>query len=332
MDSATPIPFGIADIERAAGRIAGHAVLTPLLGSPALDRVAGRRILLKAEPLQRTGSFKFRGAFNRIAMIPEAERGRGVIAFSSGNHAQGVAAAAALHGIPASIVMPADAPAIKRRSTEAWGATVVPYDRATGDREALTAALAAESGATIVRPYDDHGVMAGQGTIGLEIAQQCAALGLRPDAVIVCCGGGGLISGTATALADRLPGVPVYAAEPAGFDDTRRSLESGTREANDPAARTICDGLMAPTPGALTFAVNRQRLSGGFAADDDRVRAAMAAAFEHLKLVLEPSGAVALAVALDRANLPEAAALVCVATGGNVDPETYRTAISGSLP
>jgi threonine dehydratase len=327
MDTVAAEPFTISDIERAAGRIAGHAVLTPLLGSLALDRIAGRRLLLKAEPLQRTGSFKFRGAFNRIAMIPEAERARGVIAFSSGNHAQGVAAAAALHGIPATIVMPSDAPAIKRRSTEAWGATVVPYDRATGDREALTATIAAETGATIVRPYDDHGVMAGQGTIGLEIADQCAALGVRPDAVIVCCGGGGLIAGTSTALADRLPGVPVYAAEPAGFDDTRRSLESGHREENDPGARTICDGLMAPRPGALTFAVNRRRLSGGFAVDDDRVRAAMAVAFEHLKLVLEPSGAVALAAALDPTTLPQAGTLVCVATGGNVDAELYRSAL-----
>lgn len=328
MDTVAAEPLTIADIEEAAGRIAGHAVLTPLLGSLALDRAAGRRILLKAEPLQRTGSFKFRGAFNRIAMIPEAERARGVIAFSSGNHAQGVAAAAALHGIPATIVMPSDAPAIKRRSTEAWGATVVPYDRATGDREALTATIAAETGATIVRPYDDHGVMAGQGTIGLEIADQCAALGVRPDAVIVCCGGGGLIAGTSTALAARLPGVPVYAAEPAGFDDTRRSLESGRREENDPAARTICDGLMAPRPGLLTFAINRRRLSGGFAVDDGRVRAAMAVAFEHLKLVLEPSGAVALAAALDAATLPDARTVVCVATGGNVDAELYRSALT----
>ena len=311
------------DVRAAARRIDGHAVCTPLLGSPALDEKLGGRLLVKAEPLQRTGSFKFRGAYNKLCQIPEGRRANGVVAYSSGNHAQGVAAAARMLGIPAWIIMPKDAPAIKIARTKEFGATVVPYDRYTEDREAMGLELQAKHGATLVRPYDDPDIIAGQGTIGLEIAEQCGALGIRPDAVIVCCGGGGLVSGTALALSGTMPGVPVYSAEPKDFDDTKRSLESGKRESNDPKARSICDALLAATPGEMTFALNKRLLKGGLAVRDDEARAAMATAFFELKLVLEPGGAVALASVLSGKYPIRGKTVVVVASGGNVDPAQF---------
>ena len=317
-----------ADIEAAAKRLAGWAVPTPLLNPPALDRHSGGRILLKAETLQRTGSFKFRGAFNRISQIPESERGAGVVAYSSGNHAQGVAAAAALLGVPAIIVMPADAPAIKVANTRGYGAEVVTYDRLTESREDIGAAIAAERGATLVRPYDDPGVIAGQGTCGLEIAQQSAALGLEIDALLVCCGGGGLTAGCALAMAELSPRTKLYTVEPEGFDDTRRSLEAGTRVANDPAAQSICDALLAPTPGELTFPINRRLLAGGFAVSDREVRTAMGYAFRTLKLVLEPGGAVALAALLAGRLDAHGKTVALTLSGANVDPETYREVLA----
>ena len=329
---------GFADIEAAAARLAGWAVETPLLNPPALDRKLGGRVLLKAETLQRTGSFKFRGAFNRISQIPEADRAAGVVAYSSGNHAQGVAAAAALLGVPASIVMPEDAPAIKIANTRGYGAEVVFYDRVTENREALGAALAAERGATLVRPYDDPGVIAGQGTCGLEIANQAAARGFEIDALLVCCGGGGLTAGCALAMAELSPMTQIYTVEPAGFDDTRRSLAQGgaedARVVNDPAARSFCDALLAPTPGELTFPINRRLLAGGFAVSDDEVRAAMGYAFGTLKLVLEPGGAVALAALLAGRLETRGKTVALTLSGGNVDPETYREllAAEGSAP
>jgi threonine dehydratase len=329
----TPV---FADIEAAAARLDGWAVETPLLNLPALDQKLGGRILLKAETLQRTGSFKFRGAFNRISQIPEAERGAGVVAYSSGNHAQGVAAAAALLGVPATIVMPEDAPAIKLANTRGLGAEVVLYDRFTENREALGAALAAERGATLVRPYDDPGVIAGQGTCGLEIARQAAARGFEIDALLVCCGGGGLTAGCALAMAELSPKTRVYTVEPAGFDDTRRSLAQGeagggagggaegARVVNDPAARSFCDALLAPTPGELTFPINRRLLAGGFAVSDQEVRAAMGYAFRTLKLVIEPGGAAALAALLAGRFETRGKTVALTLSGGNVDPETYR--------
>ncbi len=329
--TASPV---FADIEAAAARLAGWAVETPLLNSAALDRKLGGRILLKAETLQRSGSFKFRGAFNRISLIPEAERGAGVVAYSSGNHAQGVAAAAALLGVPATIVMPEDAPAIKIANTRGFGAEVVLYDRFTEDREALGEALAAERGATLVRPYDDAGVIAGQGTCGREIAGQAAARGVEIDALLVCCGGGGLTAGCALALAELSPRTRVYTVEPAGFDDTRRSLAEGTRVVNDPAARSFCDALLAPTPGELTFSINRRLLAGGFAVSDAEVRAAMAYAFATLKLVIEPGGAVALAAVLAGHLETRGKTVALILSGGNVDPEGYREilAAEGAAP
>jgi threonine dehydratase len=327
-----------ADIEAAAARLAGWAVETPLLNSPALDRKLAGRILLKAETLQRSGSFKFRGAFNRISQIPEAERGAGVVAYSSGNHAQGVAAAASLLGVPATIVMPKDAPAIKIANTRGFGAEVVLYDRFTENREALGAALAAERGATLVRPYDDPGVIAGQGTCGLEIAGQAAARGFEIDALLVCCGGGGLTAGCALALAELSPKTRVYTVEPDDFDDTRRSLvqvaAGGARVVNDPAARSFCDALLAPTPGELTFPINRRLVAGGFAVSDDEVRAAMGYAFRTLKLVIEPGGAVALAALLAGRLETRGKTVALTLSGGNVDPEIYREmlAAEGSAP
>ncbi len=316
------------DVVAAAKRIEGFAVKTPLLEAPLLNAKLGGRLLLKAEPLQRTGSFKFRGAYNAISQIPADKRKNGVVAFSSGNHAQGVAAAAQMLGMPAWIIMPEDAPAIKIARTKAFGATVVPYDRYTQDREKMGLELQAKYGATLVKPYDDPNIISGQGTIGLEIAQQCEALGVKPDAVVVCCGGGGLVSGTALALSGALPGVPVYAAEPVGFDDTKRSLEAGTRIKNDPDARSICDALLAPTPGEMTFALNSKLLKGGFAVTDDEVKRAMATLFQEFKLVAEPGGAVA-ATAVLAGKLPiKGKTIVAVVSGGNVDPATFVDALS----
>jgi threonine dehydratase len=318
-----------ADLEAAARRLAGKAVLTPLLESPLLNERLGGRLLVKAEPLQRTGSFKFRGACNRIALIPEADRARGVIAYSSGNHAQGVAAAARLFGIPATIVMPSDAPRIKLANTRALGASVVLYDRVREVREEIGARLAAETGATLVKPYDDPGVIAGQGTVGLEIADQAAAIGARVDACVVCCGGGGLVAGVALGLAARGAGAAVFAAEPAGFDDTARSLAAGRRVGNDPGGKSFCDAILTPIPGEVTFEVNRRLLAGGVAVTDAEVAEAMRAAFEHLKIVVEPGGAVALAAALSGKVPVAGRTVVAVASGGNVDADVFRAALAG---
>lgn len=326
MSTADPPVF--TDITAAADRLAWHVVRTPLLESTRLNDQVGGRLLIKAECLQRTGSFKFRGAFNRMSLIPDGRRAAGVVAYSSGNHAQGVAAAARAFGVAATIVMPKDAPAIKVANTKADGGEVVFYDRYRDVREEIGARLAEERGATIVKPYDDPGIIAGQGTIGLEIAAQLATLETPADAVLVPCGGGGLVSGIALALNSALPGVPVYAVEPAAFDDTRRSLVAGSRLANDPAARSICDALLAPTPGEITFALNHQLLAGGLTASDEAARAAMAAAFDAFKIVVEPGGAVALAAALTGQLDIGGKTVVVVASGGNVDPAVFTGALA----
>ena len=315
------------DVLAAAERIKGHAVRTPLLESPLLNERLGGRLLVKPECLQRTGSFKFRGAFNRISMIPEEDRKNGIVAYSSGNHAQGVAAAANMLGAPATIIMPEDAPAIKRANTEAWGATVQTFNRYTESREEIGDALAKEKGATIVRPYDDPGVMAGQGTVGLEISEQLDALGAQADVVLVCCGGGGLVSGTALALSNRKPGLPVYSVEPANFNDTERSLEVGERVENQSGAQSICDALLAPTPGELTFQLNSKLLKAGLSVSDDEALEAMAIAFETLKIVVEPGGAVALAAALSGKLDINGKTIVAVASGGNVDAAMFNRAL-----
>lgn len=312
-----PLPISLSDIQQAAERLEGHAVRTPLLECDALNALCGGRVLIKAEVLQRTGSFKFRGAFNKLLSLDSQERQRGVLAFSSGNHAQGVACAARMLGVQATIVMPADAPQIKILRTREYGARVVLYDRYKDDREAIAAQLASESGAITVKPFDDPLIMAGQGTAGLEITQQTDA---SLDLLLTPCGGGGLIAGVGTAVKAYYPGVEIYAVEPLEFDDTARSLALGERVENSPHARSICDALLSPTPGELTFAVNRQLLAGALSVSDADARQAMAFAFEHLKLVVEPGGAVALAALLAGKVKLEGRTAALVLSGGNVDP------------
>jgi threonine dehydratase len=311
--------MNIEMIRAAAQRLESHARRTPLLSSPFLDRIAGRRVLVKAECLQHTGSFKFRGAWSAVSALAPEVRARGVIAFSSGNHAQGVAHAAALHGVSSVIVMPRDAPKLKIDNTRALGAEVVLYDREAESREEIGARLEAERGLTLIRPYDEPLVIAGQGTCGLEIAEQAAAEGVTRADVLVCCGGGGLSSGIALALQAEAPGLRVRTAEPEGFDDTARSLASGKPETNARLSGSIQDAIVTPTPGKLTFPI-LQRLAGpGLAVSDDEALHAMALAALRLKLVLEPGGATALAAALFRPDLIEGHAVIAVASGGNAD-------------
>jgi threonine dehydratase len=312
-----------ADVDSAAQRLAGIALRTPLVTSPVLDALTGARIFLKAETLQRTGSFKFRGAYNKVSSIPLAERAGGVVAFSSGNHAQGVAAAARLLGMPAVIVMPADAPRPKRERTAALGAEVVLYDRARDDRQVIAREIAAERHAALVPPYDDPLVIAGQGTTGREIVEDLMAQGLVADVVAVTASGGGLIAGIALAVKARMPQTRLYTAEPEGFDDHARSFKSGRRERNPALTGTICDALMAQTPGELTFAINRTLVGGGVAVSDQEVTAAVAFAFRELKLVVEPGGAVALAALLSGKIDVKGKIAVAVLSGGNVDPELF---------
>ena len=311
----------LAMIEAAAARLKGHARLTPLLNAPLLDRLAGRRIFVKAECLQWTGSFKFRGGWSALTALEAAARAKGVLAYSSGNHAQGVALAARRLGAPCVIVMPSDAPAVKIANTRDYGAEVVLYDRATDDRDALGAALAAERGLTLVKPFDDAQVIAGQGSVGLEIAAQAAEAGLDRATVITCCGGGGLTAGIALALEARAPGMTVRPAEPAGFDDTARSLASGQRERNVATTGSICDAIVTPSPGALTFPILSRLCGPGLVVSDEEALRAMAIAFQHLRIVAEPGGAVALAAALFREDLPET--VICTVSGGNVDAALF---------
>jgi threonine dehydratase len=327
MTNLTKMPVNAADIDLAATVIAPYAVRTPLLSNPALDARVGTRVLLKPELLQRTGSFKFRGAFNKLSSIPQVRRAGGVVAFSSGNHAQGVAAAAQILDMKATIVMPSDAPASKRERTKSYGAEVVLYDRDKEDREAIAKDIADKRGATLVRPYDDPFVIAGQGTVGREIAEDMAALGLTPDIVVAPASGGGLIAGVATAVKTRFPQAQLIVAEPKDFDDHTRSLRAGKREPHAYEGRTICDALMASIPGELTFAINSKLLSHGVTASDEEVGAAMAFAFRELKLVVEPGGAVGLAALLSGKIEARGRTVVIVLSGGNVDADLYAKLI-----
>jgi threonine dehydratase len=317
-----------ADVDAAAQRLAGVALRTPLVTSPMLDALTGARVFLKAEILQRTGSFKFRGAYNKICSIPQDARAGGVVAFSSGNHAQGVAAAARLLGMPAVIVMPADAPRPKRERTAALGAEVVLYDRAREDRQVIACDIAEKRKAALVPPYDDALVIAGQGTTGREIVEDLAAQGLVPDVVAVTASGGGLTAGIALAVKARLPQARLYTAEPVGFDDHARSFKSGRRERNLALTGTICDALMAQTPGELTFEINRTLVGEGAAVSDQEVAAAVAFAFHELKLVVEPGGAVALAALLSGKIDIKGRIAVAVLSGGNVDPELFHRLVA----
>jgi threonine dehydratase len=316
------------DVDAAAQVLRGIALRTPLIASPALDALTGARVFLKAETLQRTGSFKFRGAYNKLAAIPRAARAGGVVAFSSGNHAQGVAAAARLLGMRAVIVMPADAPHGKRARTAALGAEVVLFDRTNEDREAIARDIAAKRNAVLVPPYDDPLVIAGQGTVGREIIEDLAVLGLSPDVVAVTASGGGLTAGIALAVKSRAPSARVYTAEPAGFDDHARSFMSGRREQNAALTGTICDALMARTPGQLTFAINRDLVGEGVAVTDQEVAAAMVFAFHELKLVVEPGGAVALAALMAGRIAIKDKIAVAVLSGGNVDADVFHRLVA----
>ena len=318
----------IADIKEAAGVLEGNAVKTPLLESPLLNEKLGGRLFIKAECLQRTGSFKFRGAFNCISHLDAESREKGVVAFSSGNHAQGVAAAAQFFGIPAVIVMPRDAPAMKIANTKAYGAEVILYDRETENREAVGEAVQKQRGMALVRPYDDFHVIAGQGTTGLEIADRFRELDLIPDAVAVPCSGGGLVGGTALALRDTFADVSIHSAEPEDFNDTALSLAAGERIQVHPKAPSICDALLMPTPGMITFRINRHLLSPGVVASDTEARQAMRVAFEYFKIVVEPGGAVALAAVLNGQIPIKGRNVAVVCSGGNVDPDAYRTALT----
>jgi threonine dehydratase len=310
----------ISQIRAAAARLAGKARRTPILSSPFLDEIAGRRVFVKAECLQHTGSFKFRGAWSALSALPPETRTRGVIAFSSGNHAQGVAYAARLHGVSAVIIMPSDAPRMKIENTRAYGAEVVLYDRQLEDRDAIGEKLAAERGLTLVRPFDEPLVIAGQGTVGLEIAEQAAELGIVPGDVLVPCGGGGLTSGIALALESEAPAFSVRTCEPHGFDDVARSLEAGEIRSNAPGASSICDAIVTPHPGRITFPIMKRLCGDGIVVTDDEARRAMALAFARLKIVIEPGGAVALAAALFHGGHLSGEDVVVVASGGNADP------------
>lgn len=317
-----------AAIERAAERLAGKAVHTPLLSNRALDQVTGRQVVLKPEMLQVAGSFKFRGAYNRVSRLSQAERAAGVIAWSSGNHAQGVAAAAAMEGVRARIVMPEDAPAIKLANTLALGAEVISYDRYSEDREAISYALAERDGGVIVPSFDDPHVIAGQGTAGLEIFQDARERGLAVDALLVCCGGGGLSAGCALAAAAMSPSTDVFCVEPEGYDDHARSLRSGNRESADTSLHSICDALLSPQPGDMTFAINRELLKGGLVVTEAEVKHAMRYAFSVLKLVVEPGGAVALAALLAGKLSDEYQSVAIMLSGGNVDPVLFADILS----
>jgi threonine dehydratase len=326
----TVLPDG-GDIAAAAKRMAGVAVRTPLINAPVLDELLGARVFLKAETLQRTGSFKFRGAYNKVCSIPPERRAAGVVAYSSGNHAQGVAAAAKLLGMRATIVMPSDAPLAKRARTAALGAEIVLYDRNTQDRAAIAKQIVAERGATLVPPYDDPLIIAGQGTIGAEIVEDLRWLNLRPQMVVIGASGGGLAAGVALGVSTKVPSAEFYIVEPEGFDDTLRSFASGQREVNPRMSGTICDALMTATPGELTFPITRELIGRGFTVSDAEVARAVRYAFEELKLVVEPGGAIGLAALLAGKLDVTGKVVVGVLSGGNVDAELFAKLIAQPL-
>jgi threonine dehydratase len=318
----------VEDVRAAASLLRGHAIRTPLLEARLLNEELGCRLLVKAECLQRTGSFKFRGAFNAISRLPDAARDCGVVAFSSGNHAQGVAAAAQALGVRATIVMPEDAPAMKIANTRAYGARIVLYNRLKDDRAAIAQALADKEGLAFVHPYDDPDVMAGQGTVGLELMEQAADLGATVDAVLAPASGGGLVGGVALAVKAERPEAEVWTTEPEGYDDHALSFAAGKPVAIQIGKPSLADALLAPQPGAITFAVNQRLLAGSLVVSDREAQQAMAAAFRHLKLVLEPGGAVALAAVLSGKLPVRGRTIAVVGSGGNVDAEVYRAALA----
>jgi threonine dehydratase len=327
--TSSPLPT-FADVEAARHRLEGFAVLTPVVESPKLNEMTGGRILIKAECLQRTGSFKFRGAWNCISQLAEDRKKGGVVAYSSGNHAQGVAAAAALRGFPATIVMPADTPEIKKANTRAFGAEIVLYDRARESREEIALRLAAAKGAVLVPPFEHRDIIAGQGTAGLELFERAKSMRTALDEVLVCCSGGGLTAGIALAMEALSPRTRIHSVEPEGFDDYRRSLVSGKRERNPSSSGSICDALLTPEPGEMTFAINQPRLAEGLVVTENEVRRAVKFAFENLKLVIEPGGSVALAAVLSGKLDCRSRTIGIIASGGNVDAGLFCEIVGSS--
>jgi threonine dehydratase len=318
----------LADVQAAARRLEGITIRTPLLENQRVNAMLGGRLFLKAECLQRTGSFKLRGAYNFLASMSEAERKKGAVGWSSGNHAQGLAEAARLLGMKATIVMPADAPALKVANTRASGAEIVLYDRVKDSREEIGQAIAAKTGAAIVPPYDHAWILTGQGTAGIEIVEQARAAGATLDAVAAPCSGGGLSTGIALAVKGLSPSTSVHAGEPAGFDDLARSLIAGTKQTNAKLSGSICDALLAPTPGDVTFPLAQKLLAPGLVVTDDEVLDAMETAFREYKIVVEPGGAVALAAALTGKLPVKGRSVAVVCSGGNVDHATFVRALS----
>lgn len=323
--TALPTPD---DVRAAAARLHGRVVRTPMLRHPLIDEIAGGTVLIKPECLQRTGSFKLRGATNAVLQLDAGQREAGVVTHSSGNHGQAIACACAAEGVRALIAMPSDAPAIKVESTRRWGAEITFFDRATTDRETLAEQLVATRGGVVLPPFDHPDVIAGQGTLALELVEDARAAGLTLDALSVCTGGGGLVAGCALAIEGASPGTEVWAVEPEGWDDTARSLAAGARVMNDGQGALLCDSLLSMRPGALTFAVNEPRLKGGVVVTPEEVFRAMRLAFECLKVVVEPGGAVALAAVL-AGKLPARGRTVgVVLSGGNVDPAVFSRALA----
>lgn len=322
MNGTLSLAVSLADIEAAAQRIKGVAVETPLVESPALNDRVGLRVLMKLETLQRVGAFKFRGAYNRLSQLTDDEKTRGVVAFSSGNHAQGVALAAKLLGIPALIVMPADAPKVKAEATKGYGAEVKFYDRLTESREKIAAAIAKERGAVVVPAFDDPHIIAGQGTAGLEMVRQAEALGVKLDVAITPCSGGGLLAGVATAVKALSPSTAMIGVEPAGYDDTLKSLQAGSRTPMVPTHRTLCDALETPCPGELTFPILQKHVADVAVVTDAEVAEAVRYAFSTLKLVVEPGGSAGLAALLaGKVNTLSGTTVGLVLSGGNIDPD-----------
>lgn len=321
--AASIAPPSFVDVQEAAERLSGRAIRTPLLENVQLNEICGGRILIKAETLQRTGSFKFRGAFNLLSQIPESDKAAGVVTCSSGNHAQGVASAASILGLKAIVVMPEDAPQIKIDNTRGYGAEVVFFNRSKDSREEIVASISAGTNMTFAPPYDHPHTIAGQGTCGLEIAQQVTELGESLDNMLVCCGGGGLTAGVALALSEKSPGTKVYTVEPADFDDTARSLAAQKRVSNETGHGSICDAILTPTPGEITFEINRKLVTGGLSVTDSEVRDAMRFAFNTLKMVVEPGGAVTLAAVLNGHVDTKDKVTAITLSGGNVDSAVF---------
>jgi threonine dehydratase len=329
VSAAATVTF--ADIEAAAARIRGHAVETPLVESPALNERVGGRVLMKLETLQRVGAFKFRGAYNRLVQLTPEERKRGVVAFSSGNHAQGVALAARLLGMPALIVMPSDAPAMKVANTRSYGADIRLYDRLKESREAIAAEIAASRGAVVVPAFDDPHIIAGQGTAGLEMVRQAETLGASFALVLTPASGGGLMAGVSEAVKALSPATELWAVEPTGFDDLALSLKAGERVTIHPTGRSLCDALESPAPGVINFPMLKKNVTGALDVTNTEVTEAMRYAFSTLKLVVEPGGIVGLAALLAGKLSAQGKTVGVVLSGGNVDPELFAQVLRGEL-